>query len=208
MPGWNLVGNAYYASATVASMAGDANKVITVWAWDPVNGKWGFYMPSMTADALASYVLSKNYAVLTTINPGEGFWVNAKIGFSMHLHATTPLIIPMAAYQAGSLALPQGWNLIATGDVPTPREFANGIASAALCPGTEIVAALCPGSVAANSLTTLWAWNATTSKWLFYSPDMDNKATLSSYAVSKGFLEFAGSAATIGPGQGFWVNKP
>lgn len=43
---------------------------------------WAFYTPSLTTAALAAYAAGKGYDVLTTINSGEGFWVNAKISFT------------------------------------------------------------------------------------------------------------------------------
>lgn len=77
--GWNLLGNGLAdASINVATYFGDPGKYISVWKWVPASSRWAFYSPSMDPTAFASYVSSKGFDVLTVINGGEGFWVNAK----------------------------------------------------------------------------------------------------------------------------------
>ncbi len=88
--GWNLLGYSDSAAVNVANAFGDTNKVTTVWKWDAANLKWAFYSPSFTSAELATYAESKGYAVLTTINGGEGFWVNAKTPFTAILPAPAP----------------------------------------------------------------------------------------------------------------------
>lgn len=208
--GWNLVGNAYYASSNVESFAPQVlnSDIVSMWKWLPSSRRWAFYAPSLTSEVLATYASSKGYDVLTRIEPGEGVWINTKAATKVRFHATTPAAIPTAAFQAGSLALQSGWNLIAVGDGPTPREFANGIANAVQCPNSTLVAALCPDDVAAMSITTLWAWASQNSTWNFYAPNLDNLGTLASYRTDKGYGNFTSAQATLSPTTGFWVNKP
>lgn len=83
-------------------------------------------------------------------------------------------------------ALVAGWNLAAVGDVSTAKQFCEAQGS---------------------GVTSLWAWDATTSAWFFYAPSLDASGGLSSYIASKSYLDFAVSNKTLGPGVGFWVNK-
>ena len=79
MPGWNLAGGG--SSLIVAATFGNAANVSTVWKWNSSAGKWAFYTPSL-ADGGASYAASHGYDFLTTIDGGEGYWVNAKQAFA------------------------------------------------------------------------------------------------------------------------------
>jgi hypothetical protein len=85
--------------------------------------------------------------------------------------------------------------LIAVGDNKTPSEF--NLALSTTPPTT---------SAAPLNLTTLWAWDAAVSNWMFYAPSLVNSGTLSSYISSKSYLSFG--SKTLTPAMGFWVNKP
>lgn len=91
--GWNLVGNGPTAPISVASQYGDPLVVTSVWSWDPMLSSWSFYTPSMTPAALLTYAAGKGYGVLSQIQPGDGYWVNAKI-------ATTGTVAPVATAAA------------------------------------------------------------------------------------------------------------
>ena len=106
MQGWNLVGNSSVGSLDVVSQLGDASRVTTVWKWNASQSKWAFYAPSMTGQALTDYAASKGYDVLSTIDSGEGYWVNSKIGF------TAPLPAGSAIASASFQTMGAGWNLI------------------------------------------------------------------------------------------------
>lgn len=203
--GWNLIGNGYYASLDVAnhSQLKEGENVVTVWKWLPVPGKWAFYAPAKTPGDLATYASGIGYAVLNVINPGEGFWVNAEKTFELELHQATPTRIPSIAFQVGSLSLNPGWNLIATGDTPTtPRIFTNAIAKQAPTSGVDT-----------QVLITMWAWDAASSKWRFYAPEMDNAGGLAAYIAAKGYTSFEATQENqsttqgIGATSGFWVNR-
>lgn len=77
--GWNLLGNGQGQKISVATMYGNADMIATVWKWSSAQSSWLFYAPSMDAVALRNYASGKGYGVLTEINPGEGYWVNAKM---------------------------------------------------------------------------------------------------------------------------------
>jgi alpha-tubulin suppressor-like RCC1 family protein len=178
-PGWNLFGNSLNQTLSVASVFGDPNVVTTVWTWDAAKAGWKFYTPLMDTASLQAYAAGKGYGVLSLINPGEGYWVNAKQPVSLPTQSGVPLSLTAANLVAG-------WNLVATGNDVTPSGFNL--------------------SLGATSLTTLWAWNNPLSQWYFYAPSLETNGTLSSYSASKGYLDFG--SKTLGNGNGFWVNKP
>lgn len=192
--GWNLLGNGLSNAITVSSALGDAAKVSTVWKWNASSGTWAFYTPTL-GDGGVAYAATKGYTPLTTINGGEGFWVNAKSAFSIPLSGNQ---VPTSTFADGLLtnALPSGWGLIAIGDNKTPRAFANAVA---VTPPTGETAV-------AASLTTLWAWDATLSGWNFFAPSLVNAGTQAAYIASKSYFDFG--VRKLEPTMGFWVNRP
>ena len=199
--GWNLVGNGVDAPIAVASYFGDTSKVNTVWKWVRAGTTsnisfpaWAFYTPTL-ADGGASYAANNGYDLLTTINAGEGFWVNAKNAFQVQLSGSAT---PTSRFADGltSNALPSGWSLIAIGDNKTPFGFANGIAASPPAAGAAV----------ATSLTSLWAWDANQVAWYFFAPSLVNIGTQANYITSKGYLDFG--TTTLTPTTGFWVNHP
>lgn len=193
--GWNLVGNSVKTPITVANTFNDANLVTTVWKWVKFGSApgisypaWAFYTPAQT-DGGKAYAASKGYDFLTTINGGEGFWVNAKTAFTAQLPAGAA--ITSTSFQG----MPSGWNLIAIGDNQTSSRFNQLLSATPPSPG-----------VIPPNVTTLWAWDPVKMKWYFYAPSLDSAGTLSSYITSKGYLNFG--TTTLGPTTGFWVNKP
>lgn len=194
-PSWNLVGNSVNAPLTVATTFGNAANVSTVWKWIPATSKWAFYTP-LEADGGAAYAATKGYDFLTTINAGEGFWVNAKAAFTATLPAGTE--VTTARFQDALTPpnpLPAGWSLISVGGNPTPVTFNNGIG---LTPPAT-------GTIAPN-LTTLWAWDSASANWYFYAPSLDANGTLATYITGKNYLNFG--AKPLDPAMGFWVNRP
>jgi hypothetical protein len=189
--GWNLAGNSSSGALDLAASFGNPGNVISVWKWIANGAKWAFYAPSLAGLALADYAGSKGYDVLSTINGGEGFWVNAKTTFAAQLPAGTP--VASGSFQS----MAPGWNLIAIGDSRTPRQFNSAIG---LTPPA-------PGEIAAN-LATLWAWDGAKGNWYFYSPSLDAKGGtfLADYIASKGYLDFG--TKVLDPVTGFWVNMP
>ncbi len=195
--GWNLLGNSIQTPLDIATTFADANKVTTVWKWVPASNRWAFYAPSMNAATLATYAASKGYDVLSVVNAGEGFWINAKLPFAAQPPTGAAIASTSFADQpTPPHRLPAGWSLIAVGDKPTPRNFVNAIAT------TPPVAP----AVAATSLTTLWAWDSTLSNWYFYAPSLDNSGGLSGYVSNKSYLNFG--TKVLDPSMGFWVNHP
>ena len=196
--GWNLIGNGNNAALDVAATFGGSANVTTVWKWVAITSHWAFYAPSLAGQALSDYATGKGYDVLSTIAGGEGFWVNAKQSFSVQLPAGTTVLA--ADFQpAGSKALVQGWNLIASGDSKAPSDFNSALGASPPAPG-----------VIPLNLTTLWAWDANLTNWYFYAPSLEAKGgtALADYITSKGYLDFRSSNKALGNGTGFWVNKP
>lgn len=114
---WNLLGNASNQRINVASTFGNTRLTTTVWKWDTTQSKWMFYSPSMTAEALKSYVEGKGYGVLTSIDPGEGYWINAY----------APQNVPAAKGSAGIAGLGSGWSLVSTSAAVTPAELSKTV---------------------------------------------------------------------------------
>ncbi len=186
--GWNLVGNSTSIALTAGTLfGGDAAKVTTVWKWLPTASKWAFYAPSLP-DGGAAYAASKGYAFLTTISPGDGFWVNANAAFMVQLPAGAA--VSSAALRS---TLGTGWNLVAVGDNRAPRGF------------NQVVGPPSAESIPIN-LTSLWAWDNPGSHWYFYAPSLDQSGSLASYVQQKSYLDFG--AKTLDPVTGFWVNRP
>jgi hypothetical protein len=189
--GWNLLGNATTSAITAATTFGSATNVISVWKWNAATGNWAFYSPSSTyGDGGIAYAKTQGYDFLTTISPGEGYWVNAASVFSV----TPPSgsIYGSANFASTSAtALLSGWNLISIGDGISAPAF-----NVAVGPKT--------GTTPSN-LTSLWAWDSANKKWFFYSPTSDSANQLSSYLTTQGYESFTQSLVN---GIGFWANNP
>ncbi|MFM9967939.1 MAG: M23 family metallopeptidase [Burkholderiales bacterium] len=181
--GWNLLGNGSNQAIAVSSLYGDPQKVATVWKWVAGTSSWQFYAPQLDNASLQSYATSKGLGVLATINPGEGYWVNAVTSFSHPAPAGT-------AFNLSSTNLTAGWNLVATGANVTPSAFRQSLS------GPQII--------------TLWAWDNALAKWYFYAPTLEAQGggALNNYIASRGYLDFTTAGKTLGNGVGFWLNRP
>lgn len=178
----------------VSSVFSDSNTFTTVWKWVSAKTVWAFYAPSMNSANMATYASAKGYDVLTTINAGDGFWVNASQVTSVKLPYGSQLSSSRFG-PTGSTPLPKGWSLIAVGDSPTPNDF--NLALGSTTPSS--------GSVPIN-VTTLWAWDAEAMNWMFYAPSLLNTGTLDTYIGTKLYESFG--SKSLSPAIGFWVNKP
>lgn len=178
-------------------VAGVTENVVSVWRWNALLQRWGFYSPLLTAEQNAAYAVSQGYELLISIQPGEGFWVNISGQVTLLLQAGSPAGFAFSDFDA----LPPGFNLITISQEMTPTEFNNSVAQAA--PPAE-------GAAMTANFTSLWVWDATRQKWYFYSPILEASGGLpavSSYAAGQGFLHFQDYGKTLGAGTGFWVHK-
>jgi alpha-tubulin suppressor-like RCC1 family protein len=190
--GWNLLGNGVEATLNVATTFSDTSKVATVWKWLK-SGKWAYFNPSL-ADGGKSLAVANGYDTLTAIQAGEGFWVNAKGSFALTLPTGTVVTSSSFTPGSGSHALVKQWNLIATGDKPTPATFNNHIGSLP----TDVV--------------TLWAWDANKKSWYFWASSLSKDGGLPAFLAAKGYLDFTTLPTTppgvLSPTAGFWVRMP
>jgi hypothetical protein len=178
---WNLLGNSSSQPIDVASYFGDPTKVTTVWKWNRTGGKWAFYSPKMNSTDLATYIASKGYDALTSIDPKEGFWLNATAAFNVTVPTVSAAILNEPDLQLS-------WNLTASADNKTPSDLNLGLKTSL--------------NAAGKTAVTFWAW--TGASWKFYAPALDTAAGgLTSYIASKGYLPFS---APLSSSEGFWVN--
>lgn len=182
--GWNLLGNSSALPIDAATTFADASKITTVWKWNKTASKWAFYAPSMLPAALTSYAQSKGYDVLSSIDPKEGFWVNASAAAALTGPAANGVTLVESDLQ-------QGWNLAGSADNKTPSQLNQGLAYSLGAAGKAIV--------------TAWAWDAPSSKWKFYAPALEAQGgtALADYITQKGYLPFG---AALSAADGFWLN--
>jgi hypothetical protein len=184
--GWNLVGNS--SQIDIPFTLTNSN-IISIWKWVSDQSRWAFSSPALSGQAMADYVSSKGYDTFSSLKSGEGVWINVKA--DMMLYSVSLPQLSSSYFQD----LPTGWHLISTGDNISPAAL--NVSLSKLPPGV--------GSIS-NNLISLWAWDASSSRWLFYAPSLDSNGSLSAYASSKSYLEFG--TKTLGNNMGFWVNMP
>ena len=193
--GWTLLGNGTTAPISVASTFNNASNVVSVWKWDSANTTWSFYSPSYN-DGGVSYAALQGYQALTLINPGDGYWVNSNVAFS--LPQTSATNYGYSNYLSSSPgALLSGWNLISVGDSILPTAFNKALNSTA--PSSNSTA---------NDVTSIWAWDSSKTQWYFYSPNLDRAGTLTSYIAQQCYEDFITNSKLLQNGVGFWVNNP
>jgi len=184
VPGWNLVGNGTDAPIDVASTFSDTNHFVTIWKWIAEENLWAFYAPSLAAQGgtvLADYAASRGYRLLSTIDGGEGFWVNAKQAGIVYITGTA------ITYATLRPKLAKGWSLVSLGETMTARQFGEGMD---------------------GGVISLWAWDVIGNTWYMYSPGLDYSGNFQNYIASRGYLDFASTGKSLDKGTGFWVNKP
>jgi hypothetical protein len=191
-PKWNLLGNSSGQSFQVAGVYADASWINSVWKWDAVLKRWQFYSPALKATELQTFANDRGYGVISEIRPGEGYWVNAKVASSVLLESGAAFNLTMAN-------LVSGWNLAATGNTVTPSLFNVSLSA------TQPAAGVVP-----QNITSLWAWDGVSQGYYFYAPGLEAQggSALSDYVSVNHYLDFTSSSKTLGPGVGFWVNKP
>ncbi len=76
-PGWNLLGLKSTGASTVEQLINGQSGIVSIWKWvvSGGQGSWAVYLAS-EGGTQGAYAASKGFGILTTINPGEGFWVN------------------------------------------------------------------------------------------------------------------------------------
>ena len=207
--GFNMLGNSLATPIDVVATFGNAttttpvrNQTLTVWKWVLQNGigKWAFHATSLTAAENATYAANSGFAVLTTINPKEGYWVNAASPYTLTLPAAVATTFTNNDF-ANNPNWPRGFNLIAIGSAMTPTQFNNTVAQST--PPTA-------GQMSAN-FVSLWTWNAKQTRWYFYAPSLERDgglAAVKAYADAQSFLDFSTNSRLLELGMGFWVNKP
>jgi hypothetical protein len=203
--GWNLMGNSLNTTINVASIFGNQDSpvsgvsanIASVWKWDATNQQWAFYSPQLTVAGIASFAAGKGYSVLSSVNAGEGYWVNAITPISLPVQTGTNVTWSGFSFAA----LPSAWNLIATASAVTPSQFNSNVS----------ISPPAPGTVPTDNFVSLWAWDAVQAKWFFYSPLLESSGGLPAvkqYADDHFYLHFQDAGKTLDVGTGFWVNRP
>jgi hypothetical protein len=95
--GWNLVGSSV-DNVTVSTTFADAN---SVWKFSNADNDWQIISPNET---LSDAISNANATTFTTVNAGDGFWVNMTKDKTITLTGDTP--------STTDLILADGWNLV------------------------------------------------------------------------------------------------
>ncbi|MBU4151377.1 MAG: DUF1566 domain-containing protein [Proteobacteria bacterium] len=120
--GWSLLSSPIGFQA--ATVFGASSKVTSVWKW--AKGSWAVYLPGETTPG--AYAKGKGFTVLSSIDPGEGFWVNSG--------SLLNVVIPGTPVY-GKFSFTGGWNLVGL-----KSDQAMSVADLA----------------AGQGITSLWAW--------------------------------------------------
>ena len=207
--GWNLSGNttvnpvnvstAFGASA--APVSGITSNVVAIWKWNAAGKSWQLYTPVLSSSALAAYATKHGVEVLSTINSGEAYWVNASAPFAL------PAGVPAdGTYTLTGADLVNGWNMAITGQSIAPKDL-NPILQIAYGSLPPAPGASAPAT--STGFVSLWAWDSTAKRWYFYAPSLDNGSGVLTNRIARwGLLDFTTAGKLLGPGVGFWVNMP
>jgi hypothetical protein len=208
--GFNLVGNPLAVSVDLVAKYGDvtvpvvglSSEIESIWAWNPVTQKWRFHSPQQTPAQKAAYIAhpSRQYEALTSVAPGEGYWIKVYAPMTLELGAGAKHQWTLFNFEVR----PGGFNLVTVDATMAPQQFNHEIGNPP-APAT-------PYPVNFNSL---WSWDAVRQKWYFYSPSFADGVPQSNaqYAAPRGLQDFAGGtpagvpARLLEPGMGFWVDK-
>jgi YD repeat-containing protein len=163
LQGWNLLALRLEPgdNSIDTLFTGIISNVTSIWKWD-LSGEspvWAVYLPD---DQDGDYAKSKGFNQLSELNPGEGFWVNAKQNQDIDLEGTPPSEV--------SISLVSGWNL-------TGLKSETGTTAANLISGKQ------------GSITSIWKWDLSGESpvWAVYLPDDQD----GDYAKSKGFNQLS-----------------
>ena len=112
--GWNLAAVPYSRNLSGTDFSDKAAHIHTVWAWQ--GGQWRAWAADT---ALQTRLEGLGYLRLNSVEPGEGFWLHARSGFSANYYENDPydLLSHSRLLEAGS-----GWHLLGSGSSLTPEE--------------------------------------------------------------------------------------
>lgn len=136
VPGWNLLTLPLTSTDTsVTQIINDIkNQVTSIWTWS--GNTWAVYLgptnENEAADGGAQYAASKNFGILTTLTPGEGFWLNATSAATLNYSGSSPA--------DPTLALAPSWNLV-------------GLKTTKHTPIGEVAYSF------EKTITSLWSWH-------------------------------------------------
>jgi hypothetical protein len=132
---WNLLSLPVTPNnPAVGAVLGQIKAQLTsAWKWE--NGNWAVYLPAYGQTAFSNYLNNKGFVALTTLEAGEGFWLNSATDQSFNVLGAPPA--------ASGITLAKGWNLVGL-----KGEVAQAVAD--LVAGHE------------GQITSLWAWKGAT----------------------------------------------
>ena len=183
-PGWNLLGNTATDPIVPATDLVSIPGLVSVWKWNSQTNGWELYAPPPYLVDLATTAAANNATVLSSIGPGEGYWVNTSQASTFNRSSVNPYSLGTAG---GTRGIIPGWNLVATGDALSPAQVDTKLGGA-------------------PSFVTMWAWNAASQKWYFYTPTL-TAGELVTYNAAQvpPYLDFG--TLTTDNGLGFWINS-
>lgn len=133
VPGWNLLTLPLTSADTSVTQIinGIKTQVTSVWKWS--GNTWAVYLgPNVAADGGALYASSKSFGLLTTLSPGEGFWLNATSAATLNYSGSSPT--------NPTLTLAPSWNLV-------------GLKTTKQIPIGEVAYSF------GRTITSLWSWH-------------------------------------------------
>jgi hypothetical protein len=136
--GWNLLSPRI--AITASEKFSDPVTFNSVWKWE--SGAWSVYLPG--EEPQGAYAGAKGFSVLSSINPGEGFWVNSVGSETLSIEGTAT---------TGNLTLTLGWNLAGL-------KSDQGKAVIDLISGNK------------DNIASVWKWEG--SNWAVYLPGQED----------------------------------
>ena len=137
--GWNLISSPLQPTSTdTTDVLSGVSSCVSAWKWVG-GGNWAVYLADGN-NATETYAASKGFKVLSTINAGEGLWINASDADALNITGESP--------SSSSIYYEDGWNLVGLKE-SGPKNITDVI------PGDAVSA---------------WSWNASDMKWRVWLP--------------------------------------
>ncbi len=142
LAGWNLKGLLSDQALDVGTVFSDQDQITSLWAWK--GSTWAVSLPGQNA---TSYAASKGFQVLTSLKPGQGFWVNAGNDTTVSWQgvATPPLlgkVSEVSGKNDKNAYIPVSGAKVWVDGISQGTTDSKGVFSCANCTGSAVTVAL------------------------------------------------------------------